>query len=229
MDKRFLGILGALIIIFGGIFVVSQKSSTSTGGGDANKATNHVTGKGQKGVTLMEYGDYQCPICGLYYPSVKQVTNQLNNDIYFQFRNLPLPSLHKNAYAAARAAEAAGIQNKYWEMHDKLYENQAEWSENSAAQDIFNKYAQQIGLDVTKFKQDYAGSQVNSSINADLAAFAKTGQEQATPSFFINGKFVPNGDLGVPSKTNPGQLDLDATVANFVKAINAEIANQKKQ
>src|SRR4051812_37282318 len=110
MDKRFLGILGAIIIIFIGIFAISQHSSNNSGtNGSGSQATNHVEGGNAKGVTLVEYGDYECPICEAYYLPLKQAVAQYSSDIHFQFRNLPLTAIHQNAFAAARAAEAAAL------------------------------------------------------------------------------------------------------------------------
>jgi protein-disulfide isomerase len=114
VDRRFLTILAVVVVIFVGIFAFSQNSSNKTPSGTSSGAqpTSHIQGKGAKGVTLMEYGDYECPICGAYYLPLKQAMAQVSNDAYFQFRNLPLVQIHQNAFAAARAAEAAGIQNK---------------------------------------------------------------------------------------------------------------------
>jgi protein-disulfide isomerase len=219
MDKRFLAILTGLVIIFGGIFIVSQNSSGGGSSGSSNNGspTNHIEGKGQKKVTLVEYGDYQCPICGAYYQPLKLVFDKYSNDIYFQFRNLPLISIHQNAFAAARAAEAAGMQNKYWEMHDALYENQNSWSSSSNPLNIFQSYAKSLGLNVNQFKADYASSKANDAINADLSAFKKTGKQQATPTFFLDGQYVDNSSLSDP-KTGAPTLDrfsqvLDAAIA----------------
>src|SRR3954465_14281877 len=115
MDKRFLGILAVLVIVFGGIFVVSQKSSDSSNGtkSGSNKGqpTNHVIGDNAKNITFVEYGDYECPICGAYYQPIKQaLTDGVLKNIHFQFRNLPRSSIPQNAFAGARAAEAAGLQ-----------------------------------------------------------------------------------------------------------------------
>jgi protein-disulfide isomerase len=222
VDKRFMGILGALIIIFIGIFVISQNSSGNNGSTNNSGAqpTNHVQGEGKKGVTLVEYGDYQCPVCSAYYLPVKQAVNQYSSDIYFKFRNLPLsPNPHPNAFAAARAAEAAGLQNKYWEMHDKLYETQNEWASATNPQTFYNTYAQQIGLNMNQFKQDYASSKVNDAINADLAAFEKTGQDKATPTFYLNGKYLPNTSLTDPKTGAP-------TAESIGNVLKAEIAKQ---
>ena len=199
MDKRFLGILGAIVVIFVAVFAISQKSNNNSPNSNSSNTssgvTNHVQGNNKAGVTLIEYGDYECPICENYYLPLKQAAAQYNDQIHFQFRNLPLTAIHPNAFAAARAAEAASLQGKFWQMHDKLYENQNAWVSSSSPIDQFTQYAQAIGLNVSKFKTDYASSQVNDSINADLAAFRKTGQDQATPTFFLNGKYLANTSL----------------------------------
>ena len=200
MDRRFLGILGALVVIFIAVFAISQHSSNSnSSGGNKNSTagvTNHVEGDNAKGVTLVEYGDYECPVCEAYYLPVKQAVAKYTNDIHFQYRNLPLTSIHPNAFAAARAAEAAGLQGKFWEMHDKLYENQNSWVPPvSNPLPIFSGFAKDLGLNVNQFKTDYASSKVNDAITADLAAFAKTGQEQATPTFYLDGTYLPNTQL----------------------------------
>lgn len=206
MDKRFLGILAAIIIIFIGIFAISQHSSNKGTGGSSSsnsKPTSHVEGQDKTGVTLVEYGDFECPVCGIYYQPLKQAVAPLLDQIHFQFRNLPLTAIHPNAFAGARAAEAAALQSKFWQMHDKLYENQNNWANSSSPIDLFAQYAQQIGLNVNQFKSDYASSKVNDAINADLAAFDKTGQQKATPTFFLDGKYLPNSSLidasGAPS------------------------------
>ncbi len=191
MDKRFWAIIGIIIIIFGGIvFVTGNKSDNNSGGGSNGQGTNHVEGKGTTGVTLTEYGDYECPYCGSYYPTVKDVVAHYGDQIKFQFRNLPLTQIHPNAQSSARAAEAAGLQGKFWEMHDTLYENQNAWSESSNPVPMYDQYAEQLGLNMTQFKADFASSKVNSLINADITAFNKTGAETATPAFFLNGKQI---------------------------------------
>ncbi len=224
MDKRFLSILGALVIIFIGIFIISQhssKNSNSTASNNTAKPTAHVEGQGSKGVTLIEYGDYECPICAEFYLAVKQVAADNSQDIFFQFRNLPLTSLHPNAFSSARAAEAASQQGKFWQMHDKLYDNQTQWASASNPLSFFQTYAQELGLNITKFNSDYLSSQVNNSINADLAAFAKTNQEQATPTFFLDGKVLDNTQLIDPQT---GTVSVD----KFNQIINQEIASKNK-
>jgi protein-disulfide isomerase len=217
MSKRFLAILVAVVVGLGLLFWFTGGNKSNSSNGSGSQPTNHIQGTGAKGVTLVEYGDFQCPVCEAYYPVVKQVTTQFSNDIFFQFRNLPLIQIHQNAFAAARAAEAADKQGKYWEMHDMLYAqtNWQVWTQSSSPQTLFDGYAQQLGLDVTKFKQDYASTEVNNLINADLSEFDKTGQQKATPSFFINGKYVANSAL--VDSNGP-------SAAKFSAAINAAIA-----
>jgi protein-disulfide isomerase len=220
MDRRFLGILGALVVIFIAIFIVTQNSSSGSNNKNSTgpQATHHVEGKGTKGVTLIEYGDYECPICEAYYQPLKQVVAQYSDQIYFQFRNLPLTSIHQNAFAGARAAEAAAQQNKFWQMHDKLYDNQNEWAAASNPQSFFDTYARQIGLNVSQFNKDYSSSTVNDAINADLAAFKKTSQanQEATPTFFLDGKYLANTGL-VDPQTGAPSVDL------IGKTLQAEI------
>lgn len=225
MDKRFLGILAALVIIFAGIFVISQGSNdNSSGGSGGGQPTNHVEGQGS--VTFIEYGDYQCPICGAYYQPLKDaLTPDMLKQVKFQFRNYPLVSIHQNAYAAARAAEAAGLQGKYWEMHDKLYENQSAWSTSSSPINLFSNYAKDIGLNVTQFKSDYSSGEVNDAINADMAAFEKTKQEKATPTFFINGKYTANGQFTDPKTGAP---TADRITQVLKDAVAAQTSSEKK-
>jgi protein-disulfide isomerase len=166
----------------------------------------------------VEYGDYECPVCETYASTVQQVQQKYNAQIKFQFRNLPLTSIHPNAIGAARAAEAADLQGKFWQMHDVLYEaqNWSEWSTSNDPDPYFWTYAQQLGLNVNKFKSDFASSEVNNRVQADLAAFSKTGEQQATPTFFLNGKYVPNAQFVDPSTQAP-------SIAAFSKVIDAEL------
>lgn len=217
MDKRFWGILLVIaVIVVGAIWASDRKAAAPTSN---TPPTNHVEGQGKSGVKLVEYGDYECPICEEYYPVVKQVQAQFASQIYFQFRNLPLTSIHPNAFAGARAAEAASLMGKFWQMHDLLYDNQNTWANSSNPQPFFNGYAQQLGLNVTKFKQNMASDKVNNAINADVAAFGKTGQQEATPSFFLDDKYVGNAEL----IDNSGQ----PSAQKFANVINAEIASKK--
>ena len=212
MSKGFLAVIAVIILIFVGIFAFGGNKSDngkSSSGSKTGTPTNHIQGQGKSGVTLVEYGDYQCPYCEQYYPVVKQIQQAFNDQIFFQFRNFPLINVHRNAFAGARAAEAAGLQDKFWQMHDMLYENQSQWSESSDPTSFFKQYAQQLGLNVTQFQKDYASSQVNDLINADVAAGNKLGV-QGTPTFFLNGK----------------QIEVNANAGSFEKQIKDAIAKK---
>lgn len=219
MDKRFASILAVIVLAFVVVFAVTKNSNSpkTTNSNGQTQTTNHVQGLNQKNVTLTEYGDYECPVCELYYQPLKQVAAQFNNQIHFQFRNLPLSTIHKNAFAAARAAEAGSSQSKFWEMHDLLYDNQSSWAASNNPENLFSDYAAQLGLNVAKFKTDYASSKVNDAINADLAAFNKTGQSMATPTFFLDGQYIENGKVS----DNNGP-----SISKFAALINAEIAKR---
>ena len=216
MDKRFLAIIGVIILAFVGILVFGNHGNNNGGGSSSGKPTNHVEGNLKSKVTLVEYGDYECPVCESYFTTVQQVEQQYASQIKFQFRNLPLTQIHPNALAGARAAEAADMQGKFWQMHDTLYEaqNWQEWSTSSNPEPYFWTYAEQLGLNLSKFKTDFASEAANNRIQADLAAFSKTGQQEATPTFFLNGKYVPNTEL-VDSQ--------GPSVAAFSKVLNAAL------
>jgi protein-disulfide isomerase len=215
MSKEFWIALVVIAAILLGIVVVTDrnKGSTSTTTG---QPTNHIEGKDAKNVTFIEYGDYECPICEEFYATVKQVASDEFNNIKFQFRNLPLTQIHPNAFAGARAAEAASDLGQFWQMHDLLYENQSAWVSSSNPLTFFDNYASQLGLNVTQFNKDYSSNQVDNAINADLNAFNQTGDQMATPTFILDGKTLNNENLigsnGLPS------------VTAFESAINAEIA-----
>jgi protein-disulfide isomerase len=220
MSKNFMIILAVIIAILVGIFFFSgSKSDNNTNTASTSKATNHVIGQNKKGVVLLEYGDFQCQFCGVYYPTVKQVVSKYGDDIAFQFKNLPLSQIHPNAFAAARAAEAADKQGKYWEMYAVLFERQKLWESTTSPYSTFEGYAKELGLNTNKFKQDYQSSEVNDAINADVAAFKKTGQEQSTPTFFVNGKFIPLSDLAD---------DNGPSLEKFSKVIDDAIASKSQ-
>lgn len=158
--------------------------------GSNAKPTSHIKGNGTSGVKLIEYADYQCPVCGQYYPLVKAVTDKYNDQIFFQLRNLPIVSLHQNAFAAARAAEAADKQGKFWEMYDVLFQNQSSWASSGSVSSEFELYASQLGMNVEQFKKDSASAETNDIIRADINEFKKTGESMGTPTFFLDGKKI---------------------------------------
>lgn len=191
-------------LLFGGVFLFSRDSapttqtkventilipndSFKTGGITDGKYTTEVA---EAKVTLVEFGDYQCPACVAYHPLVKDVITQFSGKINFVFRNFPLPQ-HKNANISAYAVEAAGLQGKFWEMHDKVYESDKEWAEQADPSETFIGYAKSFGLDTDKFKKDMNSSEVKTKVTRD-ANDANLIKVNSTPSFFINGIKIDN-------------------------------------
>ena len=138
-------------------------------------------------VTLEEFGDYQCPPCGQLHPTLKKLKQEYGANLNFIFRNLPLTKIHQNSLAAARAAEAARTQNRFWEMHDLLYENQELWKDDINPRSIFIKFATDLGLNTWEFTRDMDARQIQMRIEADEDAAAKQGIE-GTPTILINGR-----------------------------------------
>ena len=144
--------------------------------------TDHVQGSANAPIVLVEYGDYQCPYCGQAYYIVKNLQKKLGDKLQFVFRNFPLVDLHPNAYHAALAAETAAIEDKFWEMHDILFENQRHLDDASLL-----SYIEKIGLNVAKFEKNFGSEAVGKKIEDDLESGQKAGVE-GTPYFFVNGK-----------------------------------------
>jgi len=169
---------------------------------------DHVLGPKTQKVTLIEYGDYQCPGCGHMYQTVKDITDKYQNQVTFIFRNFPLTSLHPNALAAATAAEAAGLQGKYYEMHDLLYTNQDAWASATVSDrtTIFNDYASQLGLNLTKFKADLTSKDITDKINRDITTGKNNFTVDATPTFILDGKKV-DSNIAVDTTALPDLID----------------------
>jgi protein-disulfide isomerase len=190
MDKRFWAIVGIIVVLFIG-FVAVKNNDKAAAPASAAKPTNNVRGKLDSKVTLIEYGDFQCPACGQYYPIVEQVYTKYADKVKFQFRNFPLTSLHPNAFAGSRAAEAAAKQNKFWDMYNKLYSNQTEWAQSSNPNKLFEGYAKSIGLNIAQYQADFKSKSVNDAVRADMDAGDKLGAN-STPTFVLNGTKIEN-------------------------------------
>ena len=188
----------AIVGIIGGAVVLGKDDQV------AGSTSNHVTGKTNSSVTLVEFADFECPACAYYYPLVEQVKEKYKDQITFQFVHFPLVQSHRNALAAHRAAEAAGLQNKFWEMYRLLFENQENWNGPSQSDpagtsteqaiQIFESYAETIGLDMDKYRSDASGGAVAETINADIAFAKSTYQVTGTPSFVLNGKKIEDAN-----------------------------------
>jgi protein-disulfide isomerase len=142
---------------------------------------DHAAGPDDAPVTLVEYGDYECPYCGMAHPIVRRAQQDLGTRLRFVFRNFPLAESHPHARVAAEAAEAAGAQGKFWEMHDMLFEHQ----DALEAQDLMG-YAKLLGLDVPKFARDLEAGTYTKRVRDDFRNGVRSGVN-GTPTFFVNG------------------------------------------
>lgn len=147
-------------------------------------------------VTIEEFGDYQCPPCGNLHPVLRTLKNEYGNRLKLVFYHYPLTAAHKHALEAAYAAAAASLQGKFWEMHDKLYENQSIWSDVGDFRPVALNFAHQIGLDIPRFTRDMDGLKVMSIVSADTQRANALGVD-STPTVFINGQLFPNENLSL--------------------------------
>jgi protein-disulfide isomerase len=199
MDRRFIIILLVVIFGLGGLFYFSGDKSISNNNGNSSvSVSNHKKGGNAKNVEVKVYEDFECSACHAFFPVEKQVIDKYINDISFMFRHFVL-DYHQNARAAARAAEAAGNQGKFFEMHDKLYENYDMWVGSADPLNIFTKLAKILELDEEKFKADYYSETTNSIINADYKDGSNNGVD-GTPTYFIDGKKMSNQDISTVDK-----------------------------
>lgn len=153
----------------------------------------HARGAANAVVTIEEFGDFQCPPCGALAEPLNQLERDYHNKIRLIFRNFPLPN-HQYARPAAFAAEAAGLQSRFWEMHDLIYREQATWSKSSNPSELFLSYAKIIGLNTDKFQKDVDGEEVKERVAADQKRAAELGV-RLTPTIFVNGKSVTGPSL----------------------------------
>ena len=164
----------------------SAAASTAAPGADPP----HFRGSESAAVTLEEFGDFECPPCGYLHPVLKTIENEYGSRLRVIFREFPLSPPHVHAVAAARAAEAAGLQGKFFEMHDLLYENQKIWAEAFDVRPLFEDYARRIGLDVERFKRDQTNEIVERRITLDGSRGHSLGIK-STPTVFLNGVEIP--------------------------------------
>lgn len=210
MNNRFVLILAACIVGFFGIILMTKKD-TATNNTSGGQMTNHMV-EGTSGVTLIEYGDFECPACYRFFPIVEEVREKYKGKLTFQFRHFPLVEIHQNALVAARAAEAADKQGKFWEMYNVLYTAQQEWSKLTDPTATFESYAKQIGLNVDQFKNDMKSEEINSLVQADRNEAKRLGFT-STPTFVLDGQQL---------------TDARDTVEYFSQKIDEAIANKQK-
>jgi protein-disulfide isomerase len=147
----------------------------------AVSAQDHVAGHDDAPVTLVEYGDYQCPYCGMAHPIVKAAQHELGSHLRFVYRHFPLAEIHPHARLAAQAAEAAAAQGRFWEMHDMLFEHQ-----NALEAEDLVGYAKSLGLDTGRFARELEAGTYAKRVRDDFRSGARSGVN-GTPTFFVNG------------------------------------------
>ena len=228
-----IGIVLLVALVGGWWFYQNAKTPSKLGNSNVNKpVVNATPGKSEKeiyesgltganppnmlgsptaAVTVEEFADYQCPTCGTEHPKLKEITGAYGNKIKFIYRSFPLTQIHKNAYDSAVAAEAAGMQGKFWAMQDQLFDNRTEWENSNDARKIFEGYAQKLGLDVAKFQNDMLGLPAKSRVDEDMKRGRSIGIN-GTPTIYIVGK-------NTVTKLTPEQME----VAAMRQIIDAEL------
>lgn len=201
MKKYLPTILIVIAILLIGGFIVkalispdsSQTTTTSKELSQADKdalKTGGTIGNPNSKVVVTEFGDYQCPACGQWHPFIKgTVIPQYQDKILFVFKNFPLTKPHPNAQSSAQAVEAAGLQGKFWEMHNLMYENQDQWSTQKDPSSKYEEYARQISLNIDQWKKDKDSAKIKDLIAADVALGEKLNLP-GTPSFLVNGVVI---------------------------------------
>lgn len=216
--------------VLGGLVVLANKDKKDVSSIDPSKIIlaqgesigDHVYGNKTAKVVVFEYGDFQCPSCGGAYPQLKAIKEQYKSQIAFVFRNFPLTSIHPNAFAASATAEAAGLQGKFWEMHDQLYDTQTSWSSISSSErnGIFAQYAANIGLNTDQYQKALTGKSVSEKIARDRALGAKVGVD-ATPSVFIGSTKISSDIL--QNLVSGDGSKLKAEIDKSLKAAGVEL------
>ncbi len=195
MDRtRWIIFIVIAVVTLGGLVLLTRQDKVDVSSADPAKAVSEtetaigdqVYGNKSSEVVLIEYGDFQCPGCEGAFPQLKNIKEEYKDKIAFIFRNFPLTTIHPNALAASTAAEAAGLQGKFYEMHDKLYENQSAWSTVDASKrtGVFTTYAKDLGLDTDKFTADLKDPRISAKIRRDQA-FGKKLNVDSTPTVYL--------------------------------------------
>jgi len=210
-------IIALALVALAGFFLFTDDSTSKLEGNFENldnltafAESENKTGANEKGVEIIEYGDFQCPFCARFHPTIKQIKEDNGDDISIAYRHFPLIAAHPNAMAAHRAAEAAGIQGKFFEMHDWLFENQVVWSQApgvSAALEEIEAQAVVLELDVEKWRTDAQSQAVFDKITAQQESGNQLGVT-GTPTLFVNGERI-----NTPGTVEEFQQIIDAAIA----------------
>ena len=188
------GLLLGLVFLVLGLIYFTDKPEPETAAQELHPVPNsgRVVGNPNSPISLVEYSDYQCRRCAYYHLIVTQLLEEVGDEFRLIFRHYPLRN-HANALAAAIAAESAGRQGKFWEMHDLLFSHQDQWAEKeqTEALEIFSQYAASLSLDVFQFHRDFLSQEIIEKVNNDYQEGRRAGV-RSTPTFFLNGQKIMN-------------------------------------
>ncbi len=185
-----LAITGVVIAAIVGIFALAGSGSSNTPNEPLNITdSDHIKGPDNAPVTLLEYGDFQCPACGSAFPFVKQLSQEYPDNLRIVYRHFPLNNIHPRANIAAQATEAAALQGEFWQMHDLLFNRQQAWVNASDVKATLADYAEEIGLDKDQFLDDLESQEVAQAVQNDRSS-ALSLNVNSTPTFFVNGDKV---------------------------------------
>jgi len=231
-SSRLMTWFAVLLVIGGGIAGVyflsssgEKNESGSVSGGEIDEslavisADDRIKGNKESEVILIEYGDFQCPACGSYYPLLKELSANFADNTLFAYRHFPLKEIHKNAEAAAWAAEASGRQDKFWEMHDLLFENQKDWSGDGSPEDKFEEYAESLGLNMEQFNKDMESSDAREKVESDYQGGLRS-RVDSTPTFFLNGQKIAN-----PKSYDDFKRVIEQEISKLSEAESSEAEN----
>ncbi|MDR0591067.1 MAG: thioredoxin domain-containing protein [Candidatus Nomurabacteria bacterium] len=205
-------IFGVIVVVFVGLFVLASSSNKKVDVSNVNidkiqpaddqngQIADHVLGNKNSKVVIIEYGDYECYGCSTLAPRMSEIMEEYKDQVAFVYRNFIIQG-HVNSRAASTAAEAAGFQGKYWEMHDALFKDRSLWigADINGRTEAFMTLAKQIGIDANKLKEDMESSRTSAKIDFDLA-LGKKQDVSATPSVYVNGKNIDGDTLGSDEK-----------------------------
>ena len=187
-----------IIVVVGLLGGLVAYNKIQTANQPKSPGSSNIYGLTESKVVLTEYVDFQCEACRGYYPTMKEIKEKYKDQISIQIKHLPIATSHPYAKTAASYAEAAAKQGQFFAMHDKIFEEQVIWQASSEPNKYFERYAEELGLDMTKLKEDQASSGVTAIINADADEAKRIGAT-GTPTFAINGKRVENPDNSIES------------------------------
>jgi protein-disulfide isomerase len=205
-------ILVSIVILVGGAWIYEKTSpsaepETLTAHQDALVHDNSfkIPAAKQQKVTVVEFGDFQCPACGYIEPQVEQFRKEYADNVTFVFRNFPLTTIHKNALKAAQMSYIANEQGKYWEMHDKLYATQQDWEDVADPSDMFISYAAALGMNTDGMKAKLESNTYVDQINADVADGNTLGVD-STPTFFVGNTIIRTASADLLKRAIDTQL-----------------------